>query len=775
MSTYYWKHYEISFTRDEEMYFILAKRFIDAISDMSNKFDKRYKEIKGLDDQALTDVGVAAIDILYEEWDILQGFIHQDRIYINPQSLNKIWEQVELDIIESMYSMNAVAQKHYFGYRSMREQQQEELRFKREQRMRSNQWVGFGRGMTGAVKAAAQAKVMNLATNTAYSAAGAIGDLSRKVQDNQKVKKVKQYLKENYEDMMLLSIWCAFQGVTDYLKISTVLPEEIGKEHKRILDTYKNDDSIEAERKLFLNIKTFPCDDEQYEILIRKYGDENRELRELAETFLVDIDEIKKKILAEEYKKLPDSKDLKVLANQYVQMENRRKQIGYWGNRQEYEFNLLKSIKNATDCILKAESNDPKETINTLQLVVKDVYQSEASGLEWIRKIQNKIQELDLQARTIGDKVFNSIEEAEQNRPLYVGGVWYSTIEEAKEAEQKIEERKKKLVEEEERKRILEQSYYKEGESMATASLVLTLLSMFVLSVKPSFVYYLEIPCILLALYSKSRVKKKRSTAAIVLAVLLILSFGTDAFDEEEYQKEFEEYMTGETDTAPTLTANNRVEESVEKGDAAEYFFYDSDSRELTDAEINSLSKNERIYAAFEIFARHGVRFNNLNDRGLLNKYFSQRSWYQPTVDYDDFDPLELNNIELSNYRKLIAASQETEQEYNLNDTDVAENTKIDTEESINSADSYIFPDSDSRYLTDDDLAGMDAATLRLARNEIYARHGRKFQTEDLNQYFSQKTWYAGYLSDSEFDDSVFNEYEKENLIYIQQMEAMRQ
>ena len=67
-------------------------------------------------------------------------------------------------------------------------------------------------------------------------------------------------------------------------------------------------------------------------------------------------------------------------------------------------------------------------------------------------------------------------------------------------------------------------------------------------------------------------------------------------------------------------------EESVEKGDAAEYFFYDSDSRELTDAEINSLSKNERIYAAFEIFARHGVRFNNLNDRGLLNKYFSQRS-----------------------------------------------------------------------------------------------------------------------------------------------------
>lgn len=84
----------------------------------------------------------------------------------------------------------------------------------------------------------------------------------------------------------------------------------------------------------------------------------------------------------------------------------------------------------------------------------------------------------------------------------------------------------------------------------------------------------------------------------------------------------------------------------------------------------------------------------------------------------------------------------------------------------------YILPDSNSRYLTEADLQGLDQATLRLARNEIYARHGRAYETKDLNEYFSQQTWYHGYLSADEFDDSVLNEYEKANLELIKNMES---
>lgn len=48
----------------------------------------------------------------------------------------------------------------------------------------------------------------------------------------------------------------------------------------------------------------------------------------------------------------------------------------------------------------------------------------------------------------------------------------------------------------------------------------------------------------------------------------------------------------------------------------------------------------------------------------------------------------------------------------------------------------YILPYSNTRYLTDGDVAGLSKDEIRIAINEIYARHGRIFQTEDLNVFF---------------------------------------
>ena len=90
----------------------------------------------------------------------------------------------------------------------------------------------------------------------------------------------------------------------------------------------------------------------------------------------------------------------------------------------------------------------------------------------------------------------------------------------------------------------------------------------------------------------------------------------------------------------------------------------------------------------------------------------------------------------------------------------------------VSDSEDYILPDSNSRYLTDGDLVELDKTVLRLARNEIYARHGRWFQSEDLNAYFSSKPWYYGYISAEEFDDSVMNEYEKANLDLIKSAES---
>jgi hypothetical protein len=71
-----------------------------------------------------------------------------------------------------------------------------------------------------------------------------------------------------------------------------------------------------------------------------------------------------------------------------------------------------------------------------------------------------------------------------------------------------------------------------------------------------------------------------------------------------------------------------------------------------------------------------------------------------------------------------------------------------------------ILPDSDKRALSEEDIATLTKGQLRLARNEIYARHGYVFKSAGLQKYFSSKSWY---IADPSYNSSL-NEIEKENL-----------
>lgn len=57
------------------------------------------------------------------------------------------------------------------------------------------------------------------------------------------------------------------------------------------------------------------------------------------------------------------------------------------------------------------------------------------------------------------------------------------------------------------------------------------------------------------------------------------------------------------------------------------------------------------------------------------------------------------------------------------------------------SSDDYLLP-SDSRLLKESDVAGMDAAQVQRAINEIYARHGYDLSNSADAAYFSQQDWY---------------------------------
>ena len=85
--------------------------------------------------------------------------------------------------------------------------------------------------------------------------------------------------------------------------------------------------------------------------------------------------------------------------------------------------------------------------------------------------------------------------------------------------------------------------------------------------------------------------------------------------------------------------------------------------------------------------------------------------------------------------------------------------------------DGMLIPDSDSRYLTEDDLKGFTAEELRIARNEIYARYGRKFNDSKLQEHFNSMDWYFPMTDPEDFDESLLNDYEIKNLELIAKYE----
>ena len=81
----------------------------------------------------------------------------------------------------------------------------------------------------------------------------------------------------------------------------------------------------------------------------------------------------------------------------------------------------------------------------------------------------------------------------------------------------------------------------------------------------------------------------------------------------------------------------------------------------------------------------------------------------------------------------------------------------------------YILP-SDIKYLTEEDLAGMDKSQIRYAINEMYARRGWHFDFGgEYYEYFMTKSWYKpdGNISSPAQAASSFTEIENVNLATI--------
>lgn len=86
----------------------------------------------------------------------------------------------------------------------------------------------------------------------------------------------------------------------------------------------------------------------------------------------------------------------------------------------------------------------------------------------------------------------------------------------------------------------------------------------------------------------------------------------------------------------------------------------------------------------------------------------------------------------------------------------------------------YVIADSNARYLTESDIQNFTLQQINYAKNEIYARRGRKFQSRELQDYFNSKSWYNGTIEPNAFSDSMFNDYERVNAAFLSKIEFSR-
>ena len=83
----------------------------------------------------------------------------------------------------------------------------------------------------------------------------------------------------------------------------------------------------------------------------------------------------------------------------------------------------------------------------------------------------------------------------------------------------------------------------------------------------------------------------------------------------------------------------------------------------------------------------------------------------------------------------------------------------------------YILAESSTKRYVRAELEGMDARTLFLARNEIFARHGCGFKSQELRDWFASKSWYTETIPAGTYGADLLTNVEADNVKLIRTVE----
>jgi hypothetical protein len=183
--------------------------------------------------------------------------------------------------------------------------------------------------------------------------------------------------------------------------------------------------------------------------------------------------------------------------------------------------------------------------------------------------------------------------------------------------------------------------------------------------------------------------------------------------------------------------AEARLHDTIQPGDMRYWV-----DRPITVKKLGKHSGAEWKVLLAEVEAIHGKKFE---DDPWLQQYFDERYWYSAS---DKYDPKKLNATERKNL-EILSGAQRRQRKVALLPGDMELFEKKTIPESM--------------------LGGLSLHELRLLRNEVYARHGRLFKAEWLQQYFYSQPWYS---PDENFKDEELSGSDKLNVETIVRYEG---
>ena len=229
------------------------------------------------------------------------------------------------------------------------------------------------------------------------------------------------------------------------------------------------------------------------------------------------------------------------------------------------------------------------------------------------------------------------------------------------------------------------------------------------------------------------------------VAVYFIVKSGNESEKVEKLaSKEGDDAIEFDTDV-PVDDKESAKSSSAKPASNTQYSWLSE--RKLTNSDVSGLSTEEMRILRNAIYAKYGYKFKSPD----LQEHFGQFSWYKGVEPNEGKVYKRMTSIEKSNIEFLK-----------------------NKENGKGGGGGYTAaPSGSMSYLTSrkigyNDIAGKSQDELRIMRNYIYAVHGYKFKSADLQRYFGQFSWYTPLYSDV---SGQLSSIEKFNVQFIKSYE----